>query len=142
MTERTSDWTKYTLQSFIESPDVVVVGMSLDFLCLCHPPAIAHLAQVVLDLETSSDPSLIMNSGFGLLKVGFIGKVFLMQNGVDFLPVGIKPILMSLVHDAKGGFRGGQDRVHRGGQGAIDSHSAVSVVAFGGPSDGFESSSN
>jgi len=101
MTERTSDWTKCTLQSFIESPDVVV-GMFLDFLYLRHPPAIAHLAQMVLDLGTNPDPSLIMNSGFGLLKVGLVGRVFLIQNGVDFLPVGIKPILMSLVHDAKG----------------------------------------
>jgi len=74
MTERTSDWTKYTPQSFIESPDVVVVGMFLDFLCLCHPPAIAHLAQMVLDLGTNPDPSLIMSSGFGLLKVGLVGS--------------------------------------------------------------------
>ena len=79
MEERTSDWTKFTLQSFIESPDVVVVGMFLDFLCLCHPPAIAHLAQMVLDLGTNPNPSLIMNSGFGLLKVGLVGRVFLMH---------------------------------------------------------------
>jgi len=52
-----------------------------------------------------------MSSGFRLLKVSLVGRVFLMQNDVDFLPVGIKPILMSLVHDAKGGFRGGQNRV-------------------------------
>jgi len=76
MTERTSDWTKYTLQSFIESPDVVVVGTFLDFLCLCHP-AIAHLAQMVLDLGTNPDPSLIMSRVFGLLKVGLVGRVFL-----------------------------------------------------------------
>ena len=66
---------------------------------------------MVLDLGTNPDPSLIMSSGFGLLKVGLVGRVFLMQNDVDFLPVGIKPILMLLVHDAKGGFRDGQDRV-------------------------------
>jgi len=68
MTEITSDWTKYILQT-LESPDVVV-GMFLGFLCLCHPPAIAHLVQMVLDLGTNPDPSLIMSSGFGLLKVG------------------------------------------------------------------------
>jgi len=85
--------------------------MFLDFLCLCHPPAIAHLAQVVLDLGTNPDPSLIMSNGFGLLKVRLVGRVFLMQNDVDFFPVGIEPILTSLVHDAKGGFRGGQDRI-------------------------------
>jgi len=55
MTVRTSDWTKYTLQSFIENPDVVV-GMFLDFLCLCHPPAIVHLVQMVLNVGTIPDP--------------------------------------------------------------------------------------
>jgi len=83
--------------------------MFLDFMCLCHPPAIAHLAQVVLNLGRNPDPSLKMSSGFGLLKVSLVGRVFLMQNEVDFLPVGIKPILMSLVHDAKGGFRGAKN---------------------------------
>ena len=79
MTERTSDWTKYTLQSFIESLDVVaVVGMFLDFLCHCHPPANVHLAQMVLDLGTNPDPSLIMSSGFGLVNVGLVGRIFLM----------------------------------------------------------------
>jgi len=111
MAERTSGWTKYTLQSFVESPDVVVVGMFLDFMCVCHPPAIAHLAQMVLDLGANPDPSLIMSGGFGLLKVSLVSSVFLMQNDVDFRPVGVKSILMSLVHDAKGGFRGGQNRV-------------------------------
>jgi len=111
MAERTSDWPKYTLQSFIESPGVVIVGMFLDFMCLCHPPAIAHLAQMALDLGMNPDPSLVMSSGFGLLKVGLVGRVFLMQYDVDFLPSGIKPILMSLVHDAKGVFRCGQNRV-------------------------------
>jgi len=111
MEERTSDWTKYTLQSFIESPGVVIVGIFLDFMCLCHPPAIAHLTEVALDLGTNPDPSLIMSSGFGLLKVSLVGRVFLMQNDVDFLPVSMKLILMSLVHDAKGGVRGGQNRV-------------------------------
>ena len=65
MAERTSDWPKYTLQSFIESPGVVIVGMFLDFMCLCHPPAIAHLAQVVLDLGTNPDPSLILAADLG-----------------------------------------------------------------------------
>ena len=111
MAESTSDWTKYTFQSFIESPDVVIVGMFMDFMGLCHPPAIAHLAQVVLGLGKNPDPSLTMSSGFGLLKVSLVGRVFLIQNDVDFPPVGIKPILMSLVHDAKGGFRGAQNRV-------------------------------
>ena len=110
MTEGTSDSTKYTVQSFRESPDVVV-GMFLDFLCLSHPPAIAHLVQMVLDLGTNPDPSLIMSSGFALLKVGLVGRVYLMQYDVDFHPVGIEPILVSLAHDAKGGFRGRQDRV-------------------------------
>jgi len=75
MTEITSDWTKYTLQTFIGSPDVVF-GMFLGFLCLFYPPAIAHLVQMVLDLGTNPDPLLIMSSGFGLLKVGFVGRVF------------------------------------------------------------------
>jgi len=66
---------------------------------------------MVLDLGTNPDPSLVMSSGFGLMKVGLVGRVFLMQHDVDFLPVGIEQILMSLVHDAKGGFRGGQDCV-------------------------------
>ena len=79
---------------------------------LCHSPAIAHLVQVLLDVGTNPDPSLIMSSGFGMLKVSIGGRVFLMQNDVDFPPVGIKPILMLLVHDTKGGFRGGQNRVH------------------------------
>jgi len=109
MTERTSDWTKHTFQSFIESPGIVIVGMFLDFMFLCHPPAIVHLAQVVLDLGMNPDPSLIMSSRFGLLKVSLVGRVFLMQNDVDFLLVGIKPILMLLVHDAKGGFCSGQN---------------------------------
>jgi len=53
MAERMSDWTKYNLQSIIESPDVVIAGMFVDFMCLCHPPAVVYLAQVVLDLGTN-----------------------------------------------------------------------------------------
>ena len=54
---------------------------------------------------------------------------------MDFLPVGIEPILISLAHDAKGRFRDGQDRVR-------NRLLFSSVVASGGLSNGFESSFN